>query len=460
MSERRADDNREGGIGYLASLLPRAKSRLTRRVRHPPRARHDAAAASAATYAACLERSMPLLRAPRTDGCAVVGSSDVLRFYPMGDAVEASTTIWRVNHAPAGPWFGAYAGNRTDVRLLNHVTEDTWMGKLKPKQNENMHGDEFPRNLCDKSMCIGLYDSRTFLNMPKKREACRSPGHGATSAGFLTVMAALRSCSGTVHLYGFHPHCCKMDALYPGLRYKYYHTDKSKWVCCSRGREDMGWEYGQYVAHKRLRLHLVKTRVGSPRAPRCALVGSARSPHSHGARIDAADRVYRVDGTPTRGYEALVGSRTDVRTFSRHTMATASGGNNSQYGCGGTTRCVLIREYGDLNATSGAVAWHTTDRLANISLADEEFTRYALTFKSQFTATPPKRIKLSAGLATALYALSQCSSVEVFRVGANGTCCGAGSSYYSSTAPRISQRSNQRTNEDAAWAALPVTFVA
>ena len=83
----------------------------------------------------CLDDFRPVLSALPLQNCAVVGSSDLLRFYPMGEQINSAGTIWRVNHSPVSG-FEALVGNRTDVRIMNHVWSDVKTCVLKPKVGE------------------------------------------------------------------------------------------------------------------------------------------------------------------------------------------------------------------------------------------------------------------------------------------------------------------------------------
>ena len=211
-----------------------------------------------------------------TDDCAVVGSSDILRITPMGREIDAHRTIWRANNAPT-VGFEDLAGSRTDVRMVNHVMLDVWAGAkiLSQKERDEGRGANYRRHLYDMSMCIGR---RCFLTdtgpLAKQRLANLTRAHpeltmtplpfeaatavaarclgqgGVSSLGYATVLIALASCTGPVHLFGFMPHCCPPSNArfgWPPLNYKYSHTNSSAFVCCSAGRERMDLEFNHYV---------------------------------------------------------------------------------------------------------------------------------------------------------------------------------------------------------------------
>ena len=97
---------------------------------------------------------MPKLDVSSGDS-AVVGSSDVLRITPMGREIDSHRTIWRVNNAPT-VGFEDLAGSRTDVRLVNHVMLNHWVGVLKERdqgRGANQH-HQFDRSLCIGRRCF------------------------------------------------------------------------------------------------------------------------------------------------------------------------------------------------------------------------------------------------------------------------------------------------------------------
>ncbi len=406
----------------------------------------------------CLDAFEPILAARPLRHCAVVGSADLFRWYPMGDRINAAGSVWRVNHAPARG-FDALVGNRTDVRIMNHVWSDVQTGALRPKWGEFAGiGPEFAayKSMCRDNMCIALSKSPFMLSFHEDAFRAMTACHATTpSTGMMVVAAALRACRGVVHLYGFFPDCCDAQTMYPGINYKYYHTRASRWVCCAKGREDMHAEYASYVRHPRLRVWNTETRIASPNMPTCAVVGSAWTSRRFGAQIDSADVVYRTNHAPTRGYESIVGTRTDVRsigddTITHHAVSMAD--------CARGTQCILIRKYADLKRYSNASV-RLASRHPSVLLASVNFTRYIISFKSQFTRKPWMRIKVSGGMATTLYAMQRCSRVDVYLTETDdrASCCRTGRPYrYYGNAMRAKccEISRESSDESSAWREL------
>jgi len=219
-----------------------------------------------------------LPRIARAVDCAVVGSSDALRILPMGREIDQHATIWRVNNAPTAG-FEALAGSRTDLRLVNNVAVDVWADPAKlAKEAQKAEGagrfqaHEFdPLELCggNTSCLLTDYEDSRKLVLAKARQAhpeitlrplgfkpkLKACYRGGTrlSTGFVTVLLALSSCSGVVHLYGFMPYCCKGGKEgWPAMNYKYFHNNKSQYVCCSGYRENMGFEFEEMRSYERL----------------------------------------------------------------------------------------------------------------------------------------------------------------------------------------------------------------
>ena len=408
----------------------------------------------------CLDKWKSLLAFPYPNlSCAVVGSSDILRFYPMQKHINKADIVWRINHAPTQS-FETLVGNYTSIRISNHVLTDNWNGKLRPKKGEySGFGKEFRSydEMCGKNMCISISKTRypmLTLGDEEYRQFKKCEGH-SISTGMLVVSAALRSCSGMVTLFGFFPACCNAQTMYPGMNYKYYHTNVSSWVCCAKGREDMVTEYANYISHPRIRIHTVDLHLGASHMPTCAVVGSAWTKKRYGAQIDTKDVVYRVNHAPTRGYEDIVGLRTDVRTFGDETLLISM---TTPIDCGRTV-CKFIRKYGDLDR------YYRNSNLRlgktyNITSVDDNFTRYIITFKSQFTKKHWKKIKVSGGLATVLYALERCSHVDIYLIEymQNKTCCRthAPYNYYMSKYKinKCCEKSREGNDEEMAWQEL------
>lgn len=413
---------------------------------------------------------LPAVHKLRTD-CAVVGSSDLLRLYPLGREIDSIGPVWRVNHAPTKQ-FERLVGEKTTVRVVNHVVADVWNGKAKQKDGEFSitNATEFPRNLCAQSICIMIDNvfSPSMLRLSpnlqnKLSPSCTKPA----STGLLAAALALRVCKH-VHMIGFFSECCNNPWL-PGLNYKYYHTNKSSWVCCAGSRENMELEVAELKKHPRVSVKLLPQPKSNAFGPRCAVVGSAYSNARWGASIDAVDRVYRVNHAPHGGlYGPKVGTRTDVRTLGTTTLEILSRQDPTEklevvdYDlCSERTRCVFIAKYGDKRK------YHNRSQLLlsktrGIEEASDDFVARSLLFKSQTSTKPFWKLKLSGGLATALLAREECRTVSVYYVETSlkENCCTRRTpySYFSgkntSSVARCCATSRELTDEYAAWAAL------
>ncbi len=180
-------------------------------------------------------------------------------------------------------------------------------------------------------------------------------------------------------------------------------------------------EYAHHVLHPRVVVNNTEIRTGSPNMPTCAVVGSAWTSRRYGEQIDSADIVYRTNHAPTRGYESIVGARSVVRTIGDETITRYA---DSLSNCSRGTQCIFIRKYGDLERYSD-VSVRLASRHPAVVLVPVDFTRYIVTFKFQFTSQPWKKIKVSGGMATTLYAMERCSRVDVYLIEttASASCC-------------------------------------
>jgi hypothetical protein len=216
----------------------------------------------------CVTRVLAhLMAAPKLNDCAVIGSSDLLRLEPQGELINRHQTIWRINNAPV-EGFEHQVGNRTDVRFVNEVLIRVWNGNQKVKAGEARIP---PEKEFDPRLCTGREHCYLHAAKPSDRALVRNPrkgsalakiphnidlmpastlgdlksclGHRALGGSYLSgghgaVLAALRMCTGRVHLYGFMGECCEQGRSWlPQQNYKYHHTNQSKWVCCDPGRE-------------------------------------------------------------------------------------------------------------------------------------------------------------------------------------------------------------------------------
>lgn len=402
--------------------------------------------------------------------CAVVGSSDLMRPFPMGAEIDSHWATWRINHAPTNQ-FESMVGQRTTTRVVNHVVADVWTGRLKQKEGEFAisNATEYPRNLCRNSLCIMTDNiaSPSMLRLSPGLKQSLSPECGRdASNGLIAVALALRVCNH-VHLYGFFSDCCKNPWL-PDLNYKYYHTNKSSWVCCAGGRENMALEVAELKKLPRVSVHLVPPPRARAFGPRCAVVGSAYSKTMWGSEIDSADRVYRVNHSPHGGpYGSIVGVRTDVRTLGTSTLEVLTRQNMSErlevvdrVLCSERTRCVFIAKYADKKR------YHSRSEMllskaVGVEQASDGFVARSLLFKSQTSTKQFWKLKISGGLATALLAREECRTVSVYYVETtrNQSCCVRGTpySYFSrntSTDARCCSFSRELNDEYAAWQAF------
>ena len=88
---------------------------------------------------------------------------------------------------------------------------------------------------------------------------CNRELHGTSpSSGLFAVLLALATCKPPISLYGFWPFCCRRSVAGQPINYKYHQGNRTRWVCCSRGRERMEVEFEFY--QKLARQNLVRLR--------------------------------------------------------------------------------------------------------------------------------------------------------------------------------------------------------
>lgn len=253
--------------------------------------------------------------------CAVVGSSDVLRLHAMvapaqlAHEIDGHDVILRVNHAPARG-YETTVGARTTYRVVNHVPLEQW---LLPRTRRR---SEFAEDVCDvrtgdvEREC--LYREKLAQRLvPLRRYAARDGGSATRhigrelialedactravsrpplSGGFVAALVAVQGgCQLPVSLYGFYPFCCHARPLRE-MRYKYYHGDSTRWVCCHAGREKMEEEYSLFEAMAKR--GLVRLRGSPPLAsvrPQCSAHADARV----GVEAAARERDGRAPSQP------------------------------------------------------------------------------------------------------------------------------------------------------------------
>ena len=272
--------------GFAASKLPRC--------RPPVHAAEDAARAA-------LAWSEPQADPSTQRTCAVVGSADILRaaLRPRGTEIDRHSLVIRLNNAPTVGWEAA-VGRRTSLRVVNHVPLEKWikLAKNKSALARTADGDEYHSLLCSAEAaplgCVisqmhatstiratlatyqRLYASHrlTLASNPVTQWslACNQELRGSSpSGGLLAVLLALAACDGPISLYGFWPFCCRGRTSTGGaLDYKYHQGNRTRFVCCSRGRERMEAEFAFYeLLAKRKFVNLVTdgadTSVGRSR---------------------------------------------------------------------------------------------------------------------------------------------------------------------------------------------------
>ena len=292
---------------------------------------------------------MPALPGPKLADCAIVGSSDILRLLPMGEQIDRHRSVWRLNNAPVAG-FELWVGSRTDVRLVNRFIVDVWAGKLSPTELEphRTSADDDGRgpdsrglgrwahSLCFNTTCwlsdtghaeqLRQVQQRVpAINMaplPFFAEGvardCVKNMRGAT-LGYASVLIALASCQGAVHLYGFMPLCCAPEHYqrgWPAMNYKYYHTNATQSYCCVSKRERMDREFARILGLERAgHVQLHPPRADAPRT------GPPWWPYDRAQLAELAKQVpaYRKDPWEL----ALAAGRAARGSRTRVTRATA-----------------------------------------------------------------------------------------------------------------------------------------
>ena len=245
------------------------------RAGHLPRCQPPANAAQDAARAALkwsASQAGPSLRT-----CAVVGSADILRsaLQPRGAEIDGHSLVIRLNNAPTVGWEAA-VGSRTSLRVVNHVPLEKWIKLAKNKSAliRTADDDEYHSLVCSPDAaplgCVitrmhatstiratiaayqKLYASHRLSlasnPMHQWSLACNQELQGTSpSGGLLAVLLALATCDGPISLYGFWPFCCRGRTSTGGtLNYKYHQGNRTRFVCCSRGRERMEAEFAFY----------------------------------------------------------------------------------------------------------------------------------------------------------------------------------------------------------------------
>ena len=82
------------------------------------------------------------------------------------------------------------------------------------------------------------------------------------------MLLALSVCDAPVSLYGFWPFCCHPHRGWPAMDYKYSQGNRTRFVCCSTGRERMEREFAFYERLQRDGLVSVHARAPTARQRR------------------------------------------------------------------------------------------------------------------------------------------------------------------------------------------------
>ena len=273
--------------------------------------------------------------------CAVVGSSDMLRLDPRGSEIDGHGFVIRLNNAPTRGWERA-VGNRTSLRVVNHVPIEKWVRLASDPAAlaETADGDEYEERLCaPEATSYGCVISRMHapsafersLAVYRQRYAshmvrvigravhswgvqCNHEiGGTSPSGGLFAVLLALATCETPITVYGFWPFCCharhRAAAFSAALHYKYHQGNRTRFVCCSAGRERMEVEFELYEALAR---HGVVKLVLAPEAHASRLTRSSGTGHGTPAKGSIGGRaplarsmVTRVPESLTRRHHAL-----------------------------------------------------------------------------------------------------------------------------------------------------------
>ena len=312
--------------------------------------------------------------------CAVVGSSDILRLDPRGGEIDAHSVVWRLNNAPTLGWEHA-VGRRTSVRVVNHVPIEKWvrLARNQSALERTADGAEYHTRLCAPQHApLGCVVSRMHGGSGFSRALaayrtsysshhihvasdalhrwgmrCNDELHGTSpSGGLLAVLLALATCASPVSLFGFWPFCCRSPGARQALNYKYFQGNRTRFVCCSRGRERMEVEYTFYEMLDAK--GLVRLRA----APE-ALTGP-------------------VPPVPPRKRSAAAASAEAARALARRRIDSARGTVHGSRGRGGGGRPRAARQQphgiipGSLGVRHPAPAAQATDPCASVCAADRQ----------------------------------------------------------------------------------------
>ena len=189
------------------------------------------------------------------NNCIVVGSGDTV--HKNGNFIDKFDAVFRMNDAPT-TGFELFVGNKTTFRLINKLSVQTWLGIKKHTRYEHKNKDRFNPNLCFKPVKCIVTDTwkdytRHVLQARKmypqidlkidsaiRKKSERILKKIPVSQGFVSFIYARQMCKHT-RIINFDPNCCKSNR-----NYKYYHTNITKFVCCSKGREPFELEYNFY----------------------------------------------------------------------------------------------------------------------------------------------------------------------------------------------------------------------
>jgi hypothetical protein len=192
---------------------------------------HDFGGVNYGAVSYCVDQLMQIRRQSKTQAskrCAVVGSSDILRFQHAGSDIDGHDLVFRINHAPT-KGYESMVGNKTSYRLVNHVVLDRWMSGDSAEFSSDLCLSNTVDRAClyfdrrRKSLVhyLSIFQEspivqpdRQFLGLSK---VCRGIFMAAAndgkpmSLGMVGVLYALQhqECKLPVSIFGFYPFCCK-----------------------------------------------------------------------------------------------------------------------------------------------------------------------------------------------------------------------------------------------------------
>ena len=315
---------------------------------------------------------------PKYHTCSVVGSSPALLKYDMGAAIDLSDAVFRSNKAPTKGYEKA-VGRRTTVRGYNPVTtlgslpadfdvsiqhidpdfirspngmRETWKSQ-KDNGKVNVFLKGLGIELCnymayfavkpmDKKVHEHFWDwfrgERIDYWHPQGKSIPQfSPVHCST--GLVTLLDAMLLCD-EVTVFGYSgcegfdtsfgkEHYYKNAGAKDVTRVQKRYASAQTSVLSMLLKNDTSIKCG-FVNHDQECREL--SQLGLEEGHDCAVVGSSGilKGSGNGAEIDKHDVVLRMNLAPVAGYEADVGSRTDIRFINCPSWAAVSKETNNE----------------------------------------------------------------------------------------------------------------------------------